>query len=305
MNKINDLKNDNSYQLIPGLKSIKHTYDIDLSKVDKRIIEANTIVWDEIIRCYCDEKSINPESILPNVHLVVNSGNQCYMGALAFYISSIEKWEIHRFLDFQKHNFKGHYQYTEAQFINMIEYYITKTIPIMPPDKRETILEKISSWHRSQPESKYFETIEGEDTAHVEKWSNKERLLETKKQISDVLKIFSGYNQFDEKIMSAEDYKRLENYTLYMIENKEVPPHARPISRIKLSNQFIIYTNYLIHQSAFGKKRQHFVFVFLKKVFGQFKDISFDEENISKSYIYKNFSTKPERYESIKKKFKP
>jgi hypothetical protein len=294
---------EDSYRLLPKLKSVHHTYDIDLSKVDKKLRKANITVWTKLLENIAEENKIDLTKF-PLAALIVGFSSQYYIPAFAFYISSIEKWEIDRFLDFQGSKFKGNNQYKKSQFSNMIEYYLPNVMPKMSRARRETILDKIMSWCRSQPESNNFKTHKSKVSKKLVKWPDKEKLNEILNCVTDELKKFSGYNHYGEKIMLDDDYVRLEQYTLYLIENKELPPNIKPINRIRLSNHFIIYNYYLIHQIAFGKKRQIFVLAFLNKVFKQLEDIYFSEKDFSSSTLYKLFSVKPSSYNSDIEKFK-
>ena len=106
------------------------------------------------------------------------------------------------------------------------------------------------------------------------------------------LAFLGGYNIKNEKIMPDNDYKRLLDYTGYLIEHEKLPLQIIPIPQIGLASNAIRYTYYKIHEYLYGTQtiRQNWI-DFLHEVFVQFK-------NSSKSTTKTKFSEKPKSYDA-------
>jgi len=90
--------------------------------------------------------------------------------------------------------------------------------------------------------------------------------------------------------MKDEDYERLIVYTNHLLENEKLPEKIIPIKPIKISNNTITYSYYLIHKYLYGTTRIKVIFIdFLKSVFIQLTDTE-------KSSIKNQFSRKPKNY---------
>lgn len=111
----------------------------------------------------------------------------------------------------------------------------------------------------------------------------------------------NGSNEWNGgRIMNEVDYYRLLEYTTELIEHCRLPLNIKPIPKINLTKQEIIYTYSIIHDHFYpnGKLRKEF-FIFLDKVFSQLyqPDIQIDKNNnYLKSYSYKKFRVKPPHY---------
>ncbi len=106
------------------------------------------------------------------------------------------------------------------------------------------------------------------------------------------LAFLGGYNIKNEKIMPDNDFRRLLDYTGYLIENDRLPKQITPIKQIGFASNAIRYTYYKIHEYLYGTQsiRQNWI-DFLHQVFVQFK-------NTSKSTTKTKFSEKPKSYDA-------
>ena len=109
------------------------------------------------------------------------------------------------------------------------------------------------------------------------------------------LKIFTGKNVQKEEIMTDENYKRLEKYSLYLVSTGKVPDNIKPISQINLSTVFIRYTFYLLHKELYTTThiKEEWI-TFLHEVFRQFGT---EEWKTTKT----KFSLSPSSYKADKK----
>lgn len=99
-----------------------------------------------------------------------------------------------------------------------------------------------------------------------------------------------GNNKSNEKIMNDNDFDRLIAYTSHLLENKQVPEFFTTIKPIKISNNSITYTYYLIHKDLFGTSKIYDFFIdFLHSIFEQLK-------NTEKSTLKAKFATEPKKY---------
>ena len=102
--------------------------------------------------------------------------------------------------------------------------------------------------------------------------------------------LFSGFNVQKKRIMSYDDYLRLESYTLYLIEFESLPPDIQKIKPLFISKHLIKYTYYLIHKELYGNYRIKDIWLtFLEEVFEQFKDAKDPKDSVLK----KNFRINP------------
>ena len=117
-------------------------------------------------------------------------------------------------------------------------------------------------------------------------------LNENKKVAKEMLNFMSGMNIQQEKIMSAENFSRMINYTFHLIETDDIPADIKKIPQISVSNEFVRYTYYCIHKALYGTHRIHPSWIeFLHAVFTQFS-------NTSPNTTRTKFSKKPPMYES-------
>jgi len=95
--------------------------------------------------------------------------------------------------------------------------------------------------------------------------------------IKDTLKPLSGkWWVSDMQIMTDQEYSRLVNYTVYMIENKKLPVKSVMILRTGATTEFIRKTFHLLFQHTRKSVPRNLYCQFLQKVFGQFKDLEFN-----------------------------
>lgn len=115
-------------------------------------------------------------------------------------------------------------------------------------------------------------------------------------QAVEILKeVFSGKNRFKQKIMTDQDYRRLLEYTIDLIENDKLPEINSQIPKIKLTDQFILTTYRKIYDLLEKDTNRRKLFtIFINNCFGQFQKGSFSVVNYMNSTIYKKF-TRPER----------
>jgi hypothetical protein len=124
-------------------------------------------------------------------------------------------------------------------------------------------------------------------------------------KVREILKsVFSGYNDQQRRVMSENNYKRLVEYTIHLVETNTLPEKIISIPRMDLTDQFILTTYRRIFDLMEKDQSRRKVFcVFINKCFDQFKDSGFSEEDYRKSVIYKKFSRPNRTYEAELKMF--
>ena len=102
-------------------------------------------------------------------------------------------------------------------------------------------------------------------------------------------------------ILNECDYKRLEIYTNILISECKVPVDIIPMPKTNLTNQTIVYTFSLIHDSYItGRETTKEYIVFIHKVFTQFKDNNVEKGNNYRSTTaYKKFRDETYNYKRL------
>lgn len=104
----------------------------------------------------------------------------------------------------------------------------------------------------------------------------KTELSKNKQKARKFFQHFSGYNLHDEKIMSDDNFARLMSYIDYLVEHNSTPPGVQQIPTIKLSNEHIEHTFYLVHNELYTMRPTRSEWIqFIKDVFFQFRDREF------------------------------
>jgi len=162
---------------------------------------------------------------------------------------------------------------------------------------------RLQSWLRNQSETYRINlsavfSIEPDPLEDLKKRANplpKKKVAtldENKKAAKEMLNFMSGINIRQEKIMSADNFSRMINYTFHLIETDDIPPNIKKIPQVGVSNEFIRYTYYSIHKALYGTHRIHPSWIeFLHAVFTQFS-------NTNPSTTRTKFSKKPPMFES-------
>lgn len=121
---------------------------------------------------------------------------------------------------------------------------------------------------------------------------DKATMEQNKLYATEHLSFLSGHNRMNEKIMPDKEFKRLLEYTFYLIEKEKLPKDIISIPQIGFASNAIRYTFYKIHEYLYGTQsiKQDWI-NFLHEVFTQFK-------NTSKSTTKAKFSTKPPSYDA-------
>lgn len=97
-----------------------------------------------------------------------------------------------------------------------------------------------------------------------------------RQSVMNALQPLYGNNFTGQKIMTQTEFDRLTKYTFYLVEQEDLPPNIKPISRTGISSEFIRKTFEALHTNIHGKKRRKYWFEFIHKVFSQFNDVSID-----------------------------
>lgn len=93
---------------------------------------------------------------------------------------------------------------------------------------------------------------------------------ENQKIIYTHIKHLEGFNNFKEKIMDKNDFRKLFHDICYLVNYDKVPVIKKPLKQIIISNQSLIYTFRLIHKDIFTTSKIKDSFhEFLKKYFLQ------------------------------------
>src|SRR5205823_1443360 len=90
--------------------------------------------------------------------------------------------------------------------------------------------------------------------------TSSQTVKEKQEYANRILAFFSGDNMFGEKIMPIKDFYRMMHYTDYLIEHEKLPSSIKPIPKIKLPNQWIIYEYYRMHEKLYDKKRREYFY---------------------------------------------
>ena len=121
---------------------------------------------------------------------------------------------------------------------------------------------------------------------------NKVHIQEQQKIASQHLAFMKGVNAQNEKIMSVEQFNQLIAAVSSLIENELVPAIGNPLPQIKLPNNYIRYTFYLLHKTLYTTKSIKESWInFLHDMFLQFKN---NERATTKA----KFSEKPSMYDA-------
>lgn len=121
---------------------------------------------------------------------------------------------------------------------------------------------------------------------------NKVHIQEQQKIALQHLAFMKGVNAQNEKIMSVEQFNQLIAAVSSLIENELVPAIGNPLPQIKLPNNYIRYTFYLLHKTLYTTKSIKESWInFLHDMFLQFKN---NERATTKA----KFSEKPSMYDA-------
>jgi hypothetical protein len=117
-------------------------------------------------------------------------------------------------------------------------------------------------------------------------------LEEEKKNAIKRIEFLSGCNVHKQLIMTAQDYKRLVDYVLHLIEFEALPKKIKPIPPTSISTEVLRYTFYMLHKQLYGTNRIRNIWIdFLHSAFRQF-------ESQSKTTTKTKFSSKPPLFDS-------
>jgi len=105
----------------------------------------------------------------------------------------------------------------------------------------------------------------------------------------------NGNNLNGQKIMSADEFRRILEYTHYLVECEQVPKNMKQISQTQASNEFIRMTYNLLHKQLYGRTRRNYWFDFIHEAFFQFRDVEITTTK-------KHFTIYGGRYEIDKEK---
>jgi len=95
--------------------------------------------------------------------------------------------------------------------------------------------------------------------------------------VTDTLKPLSGnWWLNDMPIMTAQQYTRLVNNTIYLIEHKKLPSKVAMIGRTAATTEFIRKTFHRLFQHTRKAVPRNLYCQFLQTKFGQFKDLEFN-----------------------------
>jgi hypothetical protein len=99
-----------------------------------------------------------------------------------------------------------------------------------------------------------------------------------KQTIEKYLKPLSG-NWNGSKIMSNEDFERLNEYVFYLVENRRIPEVIQQIPQTNISTEFIRQTFYKLHKQLYGRRKNTYWIDFLHKTFIQFSGSELNTTN--------------------------
>ena len=165
-----------------------------------------------------------------------------------------------------------------------------------------SIISKIYNWlqqqkeiYRQNPSAIFSSEIDAQTISENRKKplpkKDKETIAEQKKLAYEYLNFLNGCNRNNDKIMSDFEFKRLINYTNYLIETGLVPENIKIIPQTNISADYIRYTFYTIHKALYGTQKININWIsFLKAVFLQY-------QNSEWQTLKTKFSTKPVLYD--------
>lgn len=121
---------------------------------------------------------------------------------------------------------------------------------------------------------------------------NKVQVQEQQKIAYQHLSFMKGFNAQNEKIMTDTQFNQLVSFMNSLIETDLVPAIQHPLPQIKLPNNYIRYTFYLLHKTLYTTKSIRESWInFLHDMFSQFKN---NERATTKA----KFSEKPSIYDA-------
>jgi hypothetical protein len=164
-----------------------------------------------------------------------------------------------------------------------------------------SVARQLCSWLAEQKEiyknnaaQIFVPTIPNEGTKTTKPKATQQKISTQKQKeiASKRIAFLSGYNRFNAKIMSNNDFARLTTYIFSLIDTGTVPPNIQPISQTETTSEYLRYTFYLIHKELYTTRpiRPEWIDL-LHAVFAQFRDVE-------KETTRKKFSTVPQHYEA-------
>ncbi|GAB4000013.1 hypothetical protein GCM10028807_51700 [Spirosoma daeguense] len=108
--------------------------------------------------------------------------------------------------------------------------------------------------------------------------------------INEILTPLGGYNPQHKLIMSKEDFSRLVDYTIWLVQNDSLPENINVIEPTNISIGHIRFTFHRLHKRLFTTREiKPAFYMFLHRVFKDF-------ENQKIETTIKKFATRPKSY---------